>query len=142
MNTSELWQRYQDWLFYDQDLDFYLDVSRMRFDNAFVERMIPKFDQAFQDMQALEGGAIANPDENRMVGHYWLRYPELAPTNELTQAIIETVDSIEAFARNIHTGAITAPNDQPFTDILSIGIGGSALGPQFVAEALAPIDAP
>lgn len=29
-----------------------------------------------------------------------------------------------------------------FTSILSIGIGGSALGPQFVAEALAPDNPP
>ena len=29
-------------------------------------------------MAALEKGAIANPDENRMVGHYWLRAPDLA----------------------------------------------------------------
>ena len=29
-----------------------------------------------------------------------------------------------------------------FTTILSIGIGGSALGPQFVAEALAPDNPP
>ena len=28
---------------------------------------------------ALEKGAIANADEKRMVGHYWLRAPELAP---------------------------------------------------------------
>ena len=29
-----------------------------------------------------------------------------------------------------------------FTQILSVGIGGSALGPQFVAEALAPDNPP
>lgn len=29
-----------------------------------------------------------------------------------------------------------------FTSILSVGIGGSALGPQFVAEALAPDNPP
>jgi len=54
-----LWQRYQDWLYYE-GLEFYLDVSRMRFDDAFVEALQPKF-EAFQDMAALEGGAIANP---------------------------------------------------------------------------------
>ena len=29
-----------------------------------------------------------------------------------------------------------------FTSVLSVGIGGSALGPQFVAEALAPDNPP
>ena len=33
---------------------------------------------------------------------------------------------------------IKPPKAERFTQILSVGIGGSALGPQFVAEALAP----
>ena len=81
MNTQELWQRYQDWLYLNKDLGLYLDVSRMRFDERLVESLEPKFAQAFQDMTELEQGFIANPDENRMVGHYWLRNPELAPEN-------------------------------------------------------------
>lgn len=35
----------------------------------------------------------------------------------------------------------SSPNGR-FTQILSVGIGGSALGPQFVAEALAPDNPP
>ncbi|GET36285.1 glucose-6-phosphate isomerase [Microseira wollei] len=138
MDASSLWQRYQDWLYYHEGLRFYLDVSRMRFDDAFVESMQPKFEKAFQDMAALEAGAIANPDENRMVGHYWLRDPDLAPTPQLKQTIIDTLEKIETFAQKVHSGEIHPPNAPKFTDIISIGIGGSALGPQFVAEALAP----
>jgi glucose-6-phosphate isomerase len=70
MDASTLWQRYQDWLYYHEGLGFYLDVSRIGFDDRFVLTMQPKFEKAFQDMDALEAGAIANPDENRMVGHY------------------------------------------------------------------------
>ncbi|KOP22663.1 glucose-6-phosphate isomerase [Hapalosiphon sp. MRB220] len=109
----------------------------MRFDDAFVERLQPKFEKAFADMAELEKGAIANPDENRMVGHYWLRNPDLAPTPELTQEIVSTIEQIDVFAEKVHTGAIHPPKAPRFTDIISIGIGGSALGPQFVAEALA-----
>jgi len=138
MDAAALWQRYQDWLYYDEGLGLYLDVSRMRFDDAFVEALQPKFDDAFRDMAALEKGAIANPDENRMVGHYWLRDPDLAPTPEIKQEIIQTVDNIEAFVQKVLTGNIHPPQNPRFTDILSIGIGGSALGPQFVAEALSP----
>ncbi len=138
MDAAALWQRYQDWLYYYAGLEFYLDVSRMRFDNAFVAAMQPKFEKAFQDMAALEGGAIANPDENRMVGHYWLRDPDLAPTPEIKQEISQTLEQIEVFTKKIHNGAINPPQAPQFTDILSIGIGGSALGPEFVAEALAP----
>ena len=141
-DAAALWQRYQDWLYYHEGLEFYLDVSRMRFDDAFVERLTPKFSQAFKEMDALEGGAIANPDEQRMVGHYWLRNPELAPTEEFKRDIVETLERIEQFVSNVHTGTIKPPNAWKFTDILSIGIGGSALGPQFVAAALAPESAP
>jgi glucose-6-phosphate isomerase len=138
MDAKALWQRYQDWLYFHEGLGLYLDISRMRFDDAFVESLQPKFDKAFADMAELEKGAIANPDENRMVGHYWLRNPDLAPTPELTQEIVQTLEQIEAFAEKVHTGAIHPPKSSRFTDIISIGIGGSALGPQFVAEALAP----
>jgi glucose-6-phosphate isomerase len=138
MDAATLWQRYQDWLYYHEGLGFYLDVSRMRFDDAFVEAMQPKFEKAFKDMDALEKGAIANPDENRMVGHYWLRDPDLAPTAELQQEILNTLEHIEDFTQKVHTGAIHPPGTSKFTDVVSIGIGGSALGPEFVAEALVP----
>ncbi len=142
MDKAQLWQRYQDWLYYDEELDFYLDVSRMSFDDAFVDRIKPKFDKAFKDIEALEKGAIANPDENRMVGHYWLRNPELAPTPEIKQDIVDTQQQIINFQQQIHTGAIHPPTGGKFTDILSIGIGGSALGPQFVAQALTSLNPP
>ncbi|MGL5874162.1 MAG: glucose-6-phosphate isomerase [Xenococcaceae cyanobacterium] len=142
METAALWQRYQDWLYYDEQLGFYLDVSRIRFDDSFIETIEPKFAKAFEDLKALEAGAIANPDENRMVGHYWLRDADLAPTPEIKQDIVETLDKIEDFVSQVHSGAIKPPGAAKFTDILSIGIGGSALGPQFVAEALAPNNPP
>jgi glucose-6-phosphate isomerase len=136
MDVTALWQRYQDWLYYHEGLDFYLDISRMRFDDTFVEALLPKFQKAFADMAQLEKGAIANPDENRMVGHYWLRNPDIAPSSELKEEIVNTLKQIEAFAEKVQTGAIHSPKTNRFTDVLSIGIGGSALGPQFVAEAL------
>jgi glucose-6-phosphate isomerase len=142
MDNAALWQRYQDWLYYDENLGLYLDVSRMSFDDRFIAAMQPKLTKAFADIASLEAGAIANPDENRMVGHYWLRDSELAPTPELKRDIVETLEQIERFATEVHLGKIHPPNAYKFTDILSIGIGGSALGPQFVAEALAPVKPP
>jgi glucose-6-phosphate isomerase len=136
MTSQQLWQRYQDWLYYHEGLGLYLDISRMRFDDELLATLKPKFEKAFQDMEALEKGAIANPDENRMVGHYWLREPDLAPNQEIKQEIEKSVRDIETFVQQIHTGGIKPPQAFKFTDILSIGIGGSALGPQFVSEAL------
>lgn len=130
-----LWQRYQDWLYYHDGLDFYLDVSRIPFPDSFVAEMQPKFAQAFADMAALEQGAIANPDENRKVGHYWLRNPEIAPPTE-RQEVLAALAQIATFVQQVHAGEIRPPEAPKFTHILSIGIGGSALGPEFVAEAL------
>jgi glucose-6-phosphate isomerase len=141
-DAAALWQRYQDWLYYHDGLGLYLDISRMRFDDSFVTDLTPKFTKAFQSLSALEAGAIANPDEDRMVGHYWLRNPDLAPTPEIQRSIVETLAAIKTFAAQVHSGGIHPPSAPRFTDILSIGIGGSALGPQFVTEALAPGDAP
>ncbi|MBW4634405.1 MAG: glucose-6-phosphate isomerase [Iphinoe sp. HA4291-MV1] len=138
MDATALWQRYQQWLYFHEGLGLYLDVSRMRFDDAFVEKLQPKFEKAFADMAELEKGAIANPDENRMVGHYWLRNPDLAPTPELTQEIVDSIEQIDVFAEKIHAGGIRPQKVPRFTDLISIGVGGSALGPEFVAEALAP----
>ena len=138
MDAAALWQRYQDWLYYHEGLGLYLDISRMGFDDAFAAALKPKFDKAFKDMAALEAGAIANPDENRMVGHYWLRNPDLAPTPELKQEIVEDIAQVEAFVKKVQNRDIKPPFAPQFTDIISIGIGGSALGPQFVAEALSP----
>jgi glucose-6-phosphate isomerase len=86
-------------------------------------------------MAALEKGAIANPDEKRMVGHYWLRQPALAPTAEIRAEIEHTLAAVKAFAAEVQAGRVAGAGG-PFRHLLIIGIGGSALGPQFVAQAL------
>lgn len=113
-----------------------VDVDRMRLDDAFVTRMTPALAGAFAAMDEIEGGAIANPDEGRQVGHYWLRAPELAPTPELRDAIEATLAAVHAFAADVHAGRIAPRRGGRFTRLLVIGIGGSALGPQLLADAL------
>src|SRR5207245_442293 len=43
---------------------------------------------------------------------------------------------IKEFATDLHAGKVGAENGKRFEHILLIGIGGSALGPQFLADAL------
>jgi glucose-6-phosphate isomerase len=136
MASSSLWQRFQRYFLYYRDLDFSLDISRMKFPEDFFAKMQPKIEKAFATMRELETGAIANPTEKRMVGHYWLRNPALAPTAEIRQEIERTKGRIKKFAEEIHAGKITAGNGRRFEHVLLIGIGGSALGPQLVADAL------
>src|SRR5437016_11091227 len=136
MPSSSLWQRFQQYFVHYDDLGFSLDISRMRFPDDFFEKMQPKIDKAFAAMRELESGAIANPDEKRMVGHYWLRNSALAPTTELRTDIEGTNKRIKTFAADIHAGKIANEKGEHFKHVLLIGIGGSALGPQFVADAL------
>jgi glucose-6-phosphate isomerase len=129
------WSRFKTHFYHHAELGVSLDVSRMPFADDFLAQMAPKLEQAFADMAALESGAIANPDEQRMVGHYWLRAPQLAPTEELKHEITTTLAAIKDFTAKIHAGAIAGPKGK-FKNLLVIGIGGSALGPQLVAHAL------
>lgn len=137
MNLSklQLWERFQQHYKEFPALGLAIDLSRLNFAADFFQSMEPRIQKAFAAMSELEKGAIANPDENRMVGHYWLRNPALAPTPVIRREIEETVTSIKDFAAQIHGGKIRAPQGA-FKNLLLIGIGGSALGPQFVAHAL------
>ena len=92
-----------------------LDFSKIDGSAAPGERLAPAVKQAFADMTALEGGAISNPDENRMVGHYWLRNSALAPTPELRSKIDDALIALKAFAADVLSGRILAPGGETFT---------------------------
>jgi len=112
-----------------------MDLSRIGLADSFLKRMEKPMRKAFSAMSALEKGSIANPDERRMVGHYWLRNPRLSPTNAIRKEIETAIKAIKSFATAIHKGKIRAQGGK-FTNFLIVGIGGSALGPQFVGNAL------
>ena len=134
--SVELFNRYRKYLCVCEDIDLSLDISRMKFDDNFFASMSAQFSRAFDEMAKLEAGAIANPDENRRVGHYWLRNPSIAPDAEIRREIEEVRENVKNFAKRVHTGDLRAPNGEKYTDLLVIGIGGSALGPQWIASAL------
>ncbi len=93
-----------------------------------TDALLDTLEPALRAMEALEAGAIANPDEGRMVGHFWLRAPERAPTEEIRAQILEMQETVAGLVLGEHT------------DVLLVGIGGSALGPQLVADALSGPD--
>jgi glucose-6-phosphate isomerase len=111
------------------------DFRLVGFPEGFFSQHQARLNQAYSAMSKLEQGSIANPDENRMVGHYWLRNPAMAPTPELRTQIEETLQKVKDCARKVIQGEI-APTQGKFNTLLVIGIGGSALGPQFVGKAL------
>ncbi len=134
--SADLWNRFRAYLNVNPTVGMTVDISRMNFPDSYFTTMAPAIQKAFVDMSALEHGAIANPDERRMVGHYWLRNPALAPDPQIQKDIQSTLDEIKRFAGDIHQGQIRPERRKTFKNLLLIGIGGSALGPQFVTEAL------
>ena len=83
------------------DAHFWADFSFVDFSDEYLSSMTSSISSALQAMDDLENGAIANPDENRMVGHYWLRNADLAPSEELTTAIQETLAKVKEVANII-----------------------------------------
>ncbi|GAT33716.1 glucose-6-phosphate isomerase [Terrimicrobium sacchariphilum] len=136
MSSISLWNRFQSHFLRYDDLGVSLDISRMDFADDFLSSKAEAAKNAVTQMLALEKGAIANPDEHRMVGHYWLRDSSLAPTKELADEIENTKAAILGFAADVHSGKILSSTGKKFTDLLLVGIGGSALGPQLVADSL------
>ena len=135
LSKEQLWQRYQKFYSEYPSIGLALDLSRMNFGDDFFAALEPRLQTAYAGMKSLEAGAIANPDEKRMVGHYWLRNSALAPTPALRTEIDGTLAGMKQFAAQVHGGALRGAGGA-FKNVLVIGIGGSALGPQFVAKAL------
>ena len=134
-NGAQLWERFQKLYTEFPPLGLAIDLSRTELDDAYLGKIDAELKFAFKAMAELEGGAIANPDEKRMVGHYWLRNAALAPDREIQRQITHTISEIKSFAREVHSGARQGERGT-FRKLLVIGIGGSALGPQFVSHAL------
>ncbi len=129
------WETWTEGLCVVPSIGLSLDVSRTSRAKEIAE-LAPRFEKVFDDMTALERGAVANPDEGRQVGHYWLRDALRAPEPAQREAVEQTLLQIKTFAHKVHDGTITPPGGGKFTDVLVVGIGGSALGPQLATRAL------
>lgn len=136
VSDQALWEKFKARLCTAESVGISVDLSRMRFADSFFASLDGAIRNALAAMEALEAGAIANPDEQRMVGHYWLRDAAKAPTPEIAGEIRACLASIKRFARAVHAGRVRPQKARAFRNVLVVGIGGSALGPQFVARAL------
>ena len=81
---------------------------------------------------AMAAGEAVNATEGRAVLHMALRGPRgafRAGKEDASATVHDTLDAMRAFCGRIHAKG-------RFTDVLSIGIGGSDLGPQMAMRAL------
>ena len=130
------WDKFCNYLWFDKKLNIWLDISKINFTNEEIKTLEEKFVDVFSSIKELENGAISNIDENRQVGHYWLRNPSISPSSKIGEEISADIDSISEFGKQILNGDIKNKNQQNYTDVLWIGIGGSGLGPLLITESL------
>ncbi|MBW0148667.1 glucose-6-phosphate isomerase [Marinobacter arenosus] len=91
---------------------------------------------------ALLRGDKVNTTENRPALHTALRHPGgasiLVDGVDVVAEVQTTLDRMEAFVTGVLDRSRTGYSGKPLTDVVSIGIGGSYLGPKLVTEALQP----
>ncbi|MDY6815505.1 MAG: glucose-6-phosphate isomerase [Pseudomonadota bacterium] len=90
----------------------------------------------------LLSGDKVNVTENRPALHTALRHPGNEPILvegvDVVAEVQQTLDRMEAFVNDILDASRTGFRGRAFTDVVSIGIGGSYLGPKLVGESLQP----
>ena len=130
------WDKFCNYLWFDNKLNIWLDISKVNFRNDEIDSLEEKFIDVFASIKELENGARSNIDENRQVGHYWLRNPSISPSSKIGDEIRADITNISEFGKQILNGNIKNKNNQNYTDVLWIGIGGSGLGPLLITESL------
>lgn len=90
--------------------------------------------------EAMFSGAHINVTEDRAVLHVALRQQDETPVYADGENVIPLVrqmlKKMRNFCEHVRSGEWKGYTGQPITDIVNIGIGGSDLGPQMVAQAL------
>jgi glucose-6-phosphate isomerase len=120
------------------------DFSRQRLDDKTMDLLfelaeILKLKQQFISMCS---GEKINTTENRAALHTAARnlsdIPVFVDGKDVMPEIRNVRDDIKVFASKVHQGQITGSTGKPFRYVVVIGIGGSYLGTEFVAQALHP----
>ena len=83
---------------------FAIDFSYMKVTPSDLERHENLLTKALESMKSLEAGALSNPDEQRQVGHYWLRDSSRAPTPKIQNEISSCLLEVKQFVSDIRDG--------------------------------------
>ena len=121
-----------------------LDFSRNRLTDEVLEALGSLADACGLEQRkaALFEGGIVNVTENRPALHTALRQPSgselLVEGRNVVPEVQATLERMDKLVSAVHSGEQTGHTGKAFTDVVSIGIGGSFLGPKLVIEALTP----
>ena len=113
--------------------DFYVDFSKNRITDKTLSLLLELAEEVHLK-DAIEEqfrGAKINQTEDREVLHTALR-----DFDDMKPEIAETLQQMKRFSEEIISGNRKGYTGKAITNIVSIGIGGSALGPDMVTEAL------
>jgi glucose-6-phosphate isomerase len=123
----------------------FYDYSRHRVDGQVMDYLCELADacgiqERFKEMMA---GAHVNETEERAALHTAARQFSENPVYDAGRDVMPEIRSvrsqIKAFSEGVHNGEIRGATGKAFTHMVVIGIGGSYLGPEFVATALEPM---
>lgn len=112
----------------------YFNYSRNPINQQVINTLIQLAEkqQLADKIEALFAGKTINTSENRAAKHWLLRAP-LNPKDQDSQAVHHVLEHMSNLVEQIHHHTLL---EQPVTDIICLGIGGSELGPRLVCEAL------
>ena len=136
-----------------------LDYSRQHFTQTTLDLLLQRAEEAKLDekIKAMANGDLINNTEGRAVLHMALRenpqIPRIPITTDPSRLVkpdhvfkfdgeatgpqVQAVlDQIEVFSEKVRNGSYLTPTGKEFTTFIIVGIGGSYLGTQFIAESL------
>ena len=120
------------------------DYSKNRLTEETLSLLVELAQQAGVE-QARDGmfaGKKINFTEDRAVLHTALRNfsgkPVMVNGEDVMPEVTATLAKVKNYVNKISNGELTGYTGKAFTDVISIGIGGSFLGPKVMSEALKP----
>ncbi|RYV02744.1 glucose-6-phosphate isomerase [Shewanella sp. OPT22] len=124
--------------------DLLLDYSKNRLDDKALSLLfkLAEETQLSNKITAMFSGDAINTTENRAVLHTALRAKSdkevWVDGSNVMPEIQQTLAKMQEFVETVHSGEWKGYTGKSITDIVSIGIGGSFLGPKIVSQALRP----
>ncbi|MGF2688041.1 glucose-6-phosphate isomerase [Marinobacter sp. DUT-3] len=121
-----------------------LDYSKNRVTDDILTNLMALAKQCGvpEQTEAMFRGDRINVTEDRPALHTALRNtggdPIVVDGIDIMPEVEQTLARMEAFTNDVLSGQRTGFSGKAFTDVVSIGIGGSFLGPKLVCEALQP----
>lgn len=122
----------------------FVDYSKNRINDTSIDLFLESALEAGlpEKIKALFSGEALNHTEHRPALHTALRRPKgdslILDGEDILEVVHKTQDRMAAFVRKIHEGDYRGYTGKKIDTLVSIGVGGSFLGPKTVTDSLKP----